>query len=432
MALPVAMTSVSFAAIVLVTMGLQGCKSDECQRLRAEYAQVLEANQKARARVTADAPAQIGLQLHEDLLTGIVHNALTSGKKVYRAQETIAGGNRLSADVSLTRATVRFGRGCNDCIEINGRLTMASTITAGGVIIFRGSGGADLVAQAPLRLALDDDVSRLTVDLRRVEIRKLAVRGAGGSLPWNRILGASAQSLLRAAGSEITVAAWRPLQLPGTTVRVAARELKVFRKEHTAWIGFSVDIPTDGDGIKPAATLERKETVAVTFTGAVLTHLTQELLGTGALPARLNDDFKPDSSGHHLVSVDRIVPDDDGMLTDFTIWRLPPQDDECYAAQVRARTLLQVKRSRGGKTPIHLQMTDGQIVATRGDDDLLQIGLWLRSVFVSDTLEAQSRLLTIDTIEFGPLGQHRVDIQRVDYGAERIEVAGALTAADRQ
>ena len=296
--------------------------------------------------------------------------------------------------------------------------------------MFRGTGGADLVAQVPLRLDLDGGESKLIVDLKRINIRKLAVRGAGGPLPWNRILAGAAQDLLRSAGTEITVASWKPLAAPGTTVKLAARELKIFRKEGTAWIGFAVDVPTAGPALEPEATLRRKESVAVSFTGDVLTRLTQEMLLSGAVPARLDDDFKPAKGGHHHVTVERVVPDDDGMLTDFTIWRLPPDDDACYSAKVRARTLLQVKGGHAvGQTPIHLRMTDGEVLSTEGDDGLLQIGLWLRSVFVSDTLEAQGKLLAGTTFEFGPAGKLHVDVQRIEYGVGRVSVAGALAAA---
>lgn len=425
------MTRMSVVALVLVAAGFAGCKSDECQRLRAEYARTIQAQKAELAKVDANSPAQIALQVHEDLLTSVVHDALTGRKSLYRAEETIAGGNKLSAKVSLTRAKVRFGRGCNDCLEIDGRMAMDSTIRAAGVNIFRGKGGADLTAQVPLRLDVKDGDSALVVDLRKVKIRKLSVRGASGRLPWNRILGDAAQKLLRTGGTEITVARWKPLELPGTSVKLTAKELKVFRAEKTAWLGFAVGVPADGPGLVPEATLRRKETVAVSFTGNVLTRLTQEMLLSGAVPNRLDEDFKPDPGGHQMVTVTDVKPDGDGLETLFTLWRLPPEEDECYAVDVKARTLVQVKRSRGGKTPVHLKMTDGEVVETRGDDSLLQIGLWLRSVFVSDALEAQTRILAADTIEFGPLGKQRVDIQRVDYAEGGVTVAGAMTARSK-
>jgi hypothetical protein len=416
----------SWIALVVVMVVVGGCRSDHCQRLQSDYAEVVIAQSAPLSELPEGSPVQIGLQIHEDLLTEVIHKAL-AGRLTYRANESVPGG-RLSAEVKLTRAKVRLGKNCKDCVEIDARLSIKSDIVAGGVRVFRGQGGADVVARVPLVLALEDGISTLAVDLRRVDIRRLHLRGAGGrDLPWNRLLGKAATKLLRAAGSQVTVAQWRPSSLPGTAVTAAASQLRVFPRQRTVWIGFSVLLPPGGPGLEPAATLGRGESVGVSFSGAVLTHLMQGLINSGAVPNRLDENFNPDEEGPYLVTLGRVRPDETGLVTDFTIWHLPADEGTCYAAEVRARTLLNVEEShRKGRAAIRMRMSGGEVVATRGDDTLLNVGLWLRSVFVRDTLEAQSRVLAADTFRFGPLGERTISVKRIDYSADSMEVVGRL------
>lgn len=409
-------------------LGAAGCRAQECADLDRAWRQL--SAPRAPDAPPRKAPIVMSAQIHESRLDAWWQEALDGAGRTLRWDQRAKGGE-LRGRLHLRRAWLRAADGpCAQgaCLAIGWEGSLELSAALGGLTLFQGQTKLTGQGRAPLRLTPDAQGTALRLSLADATLDRLSL---DLSLPeaWRPAVDGFArdgvQAALQAAGPDLTLARWAPLRWEGAALTALPARLAALPDARSLWIGFSTDLPTSpgAPSLQPASALQPGEEVAVSFSGEALTGLLRLLLQEGLLPARLDDDFKPDPDGIHRVTLARAQPQDGHLDLDLTLWRLAADEAEtCYAAQARGRALFHVKQ--GGQ--LDLTLDDLQVVSTQGEDTLLRLGLWWQSAFFEQSLSAQASFVAARTLQLGPLGRQRLTARRVSSQPGLVSVALAV------
>lgn len=410
---------------------LVGCSSRECARLERSYGQVVASQAEALVgEVPAQAPVAMAVQLRQGLLQGWLQQALQQeGGQIkltrrLSSRDLGAAGallgkakGALQAELRLKRVTASLSpEGCGQplCLELELSSSLRLSGELGGKKLFQTATSVRTRGVAPLRLDNQPDRAELRLDLSQVELSKV-------ELPLEQLpealrpraqamLGQAAQGLLQLAGRELTLASWRPWSLEGTQVKLKASSLRQVSAE-VLEVGFASNLPLGQAPALPSSqALGPDEQVALRFSQGALLGLMRQWMQLPGAPTRLNEDFKPDPEGIHRISLEQLSATPEALQLEVTLWRVARQEQEtCYAARARGDAMFHVKR--GGRVQLKLQ--DLELVESQGEDTLLRLGLWARSLFFSQGLAAQAQVLAARTLQLGPLGEQTWEVRRL-------------------
>jgi hypothetical protein len=372
----------------------------------------------------------MAVQLRQELLQGWLAEALKKeggrvqvkrrlGRRELGAAGALlgAGGGELEATVGFKRVGVSLSpRGCGQplCVALELETSLKLSGQAGKKRLFSVSSPLRASGVAPLRLENRAGRASLRLDLAGVELGDLELPSK--QIPRalrSRVQGLLAQGvqgLLRRAGSRVTLATWEPWRLEGSQVKLQAASLRQ-SAPGVLEVGFASNLPLAGrPALAQAAVLGKGEQVAVRFSQGALLELTRLWMQRPGAPSRLDEDFKPDPQGIHRVTLESIAATREGLQLEVTLWRIGRQEEEtCYAARARGDAMFHVKR--GGR--VRLKLEDLTLIKSQGEDTLLRLGAWARSLFFSQGLAAQANVLAVRSLKLGPLGEQTWAVRRV-------------------
>ena len=409
-----------------------GCGSQQtCDDLRADYKATLERQSRSPESGATSGMSHnlLATQIHEEALGEMIEGVLErKGTLSHRVNRKLPNRTHLDMTVTWTRLSFDLTPECDDCVLLTSGLSANIDARVFGVPVPVKTAGGQLRGLLPLKLTATREGSALSTDISKMTLKEVDLRVPGLPseltalvLPMAR---SAAQAVLKEVGGPITLARWRPMELPGRDkLKIVARELVTLADRGVVWIGWGADLPIAPDAatLQAAATLRDGERAAVSFSGAALTPLMQAMQGQGGIPSRLNSDLKPDPKGDVYITLSQVTPTAGGLATRFSAWNLP-ESGTCYRVDMEAATHVTVTppnpaaRQIGDRQgAVQVAMEDMRVVNTQGDDTLVKVGLWLRSLFVEETLQAQTKLLAAHDFDLGGAGKVGVDLQRAEF-----------------
>ncbi|MEL6181616.1 MAG: hypothetical protein AAFS10_21840, partial [Myxococcota bacterium] len=429
----------TLAAMALVAMMMTaalGCSSQQtCNDLRSRYQTTLQQQgQLQNGQTKGTSHNLMATQIHADALGDMVEAVLErQGTLSHRISRKPARGTRLDMTLTWTRLSFALTPECNDCIALTSGLSAQINARVMGVPIPVDRAQGKLIGHIPLYLKATPAGSELSTDLSAMTLQQLDLKVPGLPNELTRLIlpmaRDAAQEVLKTVGGPVSLARWKPMTLPGGKLTIVARELATLADHNTIWVGWGADLPITADvqTLRPTASLRPGESAAVSFAGPALTPLMRAMQGKGGIPNRLNSDLKPDPNGDITITIDRVTPTTNGLATRFSAWNLPSDGGRCYRIDLEATTQVtvtppqpQARQIGARQGSIQVSMDDMRVVATEGDDTLVRLGLWLRSVFVEETLQAQTRLLAAHEFDLGGAGTVGVDLQRATINPEGV------------
>lgn len=420
------LTWMSLCVAILVQS--TGCGRNECEALQRSYRRTLKQEMALGQAPLRESPVLMSAQLHETLLNEVIQQTLPEQGKI-SASKSLPAQSKLKTKTTLKNLRVRVSETCDRCLEIRGTVLFDVTVTTAGLTIFKGKTTGKLAGELPLDLTQSARGTSLVADLRRAKIKSVSVKikdlPSWGRKPLNEAATSTTRKLLKKFGEKVTLATWQSISLPDTTIKLDAKRLHMMPDADSIWVGFSSNIPTREASLQPRNSLRRGEKAAVGFSGAALTGAIRELLKNGEIPARYNEKLKPDAKGVHRVTLKSVDPSVEGLGLQFSIWRLP-EKGTCYSADIAGKATLRLGQSKKGKPEVKIKLSDLDVESTQGDDTLLKLGLWWNSVFVGEVFEAQTKVLAARTLEMGPLGKRKLEVQRISSTEDAVYVVTSL------
>lgn len=421
--------------LTALTIACWGCSSAQtCAELRQSYQATLKAQQHAQPgdAHSGDALNLMATQLHEDTVGALIEQAIEQkGTLSHKVKRALPGLAKLELEITWTRLAFALTSECDNCIQVTSGLSARAKITAAGMAVSDQKARGKLVGLLPLQLTSTKGNSRLSTDLRKMTLKTIKLAIPGLPREFSSLIDPLARDAVHSAlshfGDTITLARWKPIALPGGKITIHARELAVFAPQKTIWIGWGAAVPVapGTPGLIPRASLNSTDAAAISFAGPAMTALMRAMQGSGAVPSRLNQDLKPDKEGDVYITLTRVTPKDNGLDTAFTAWNLP-KEGTCYQLDLEARANFDItppkadaltQKARQGE--LEVKLDDVRVIKTSGDDTMIRLGLWLRSLFVEETMQAQTRLLATHDFEVGD-GKLDVAFQRAETGDDAI------------
>lgn len=419
----------SLVAVTLVSgWGLAGCSGHACKELKAQHAALLTAQRQTASEAS---PEQVVMALAVDqaMVGELLAEAMAEVETQASKTLEVAGG-QARVKLRVPRLDVSLTDACDDCVALDGKVSVTASLKVAGVSLGESRVSGRVQARAPLKLVGGAEGSRLVLGLDGIKIRQIDLDLDGLPAQLRKEIRAyateGARTILGQLSGELPLASWAPIEVPGGGVALTASKLAMFPQQGQLWVGFSATLPARGPALTPAPLLGQGERVGVTLSGTALEGLMQRMMDAGGLPARLDDDFKPSASGDNHVTLRSVVPERGKLKTAFTVWHLP-DDGACYAADLEGMASIKLRHKPArGEHQLDLSIKRLEVTRTQGEDTLLRVGLWLRSAFVDEALEAQARVMAADTLSLGPLGQRQLRIARIALKPEGVTVAGDM------
>ncbi len=410
-----------------------GCnRAQHCKDLNKAYQNTLAQQSPDHSTVSSSDPVQIAVELSQKTLASFLETKIVQEKMRFSHREKIAVGSVKISGV-LQEIKISMPSDCTQCLRLHG--TVHTQVALKGLgLSFSEKAHAKLRAQIPLVLRNKGSRSELLADMQRAKLESLSLRGlklpSWARKPLDKLLTRAGETLLSQAPNTISLASWKPLKLPGGSVRLYARKIRTFPRQKTVWLGFSTNLPEQpSPGLPSTVRLTPQENAAITFSDSALTGILRAMgkpsknNKTSRIPMQFNDELKPDKTGDNHITITQVSAADKALETRFIVWHLP-KDDACYAAEVKGQTKISVQHlKKQKKNKLNVNMDKLEIVQTRGEDTLFNLALWLRSFFVEEVLAAQTNILTTDTLKLGPLGKRKLDVQRISYHSGSITVS---------
>jgi hypothetical protein len=425
------MRAIVLLLLLLTVMPAMGGCASECKAIRAEFEQ-LELSQVNKVQTTKmfkpDAPEVLGVSVRASVFERLV-SSVVLGKATPMTTTVKLGPGKLVAKVRLLDLTLLpFGE-CKDCLRFSAAVKLDVQVVAGPLSLASTEGRGQVVARVPMVLeasregsTLSADLGRATVEDVRVEVGELPSAARG---PLDKIVTGGVRQALSTMGRRVRLVRWDPVKLEGSTVRLVASKLVLFPEDQVVWVGFKSNLSDPASPVVPRVELGEGEDLSATFSGTLMSAVLRSMMANGKISDRFNDDLKPDPKGDFRVRIASVSPTKDGLQTDFTVWRLPKEDGSCYVVVSEGLATALPHPTKSDKLKIKIR--DIEVVDTHGDDMLLDVGLWAKSVFMEETLEAQTSILSAERIELGTLGEVEMKVARVAHDSESISVFSTLS-----